>query len=288
MNLSKSLQLLYLFFVVFFTVSCELINPAEEIPSYIYVDEFTLSTNLLEEGENTHNINDVWIYIEGEFIGIFELPAEIPVLASGENEILLYPGIKVNGIAASRDKYPFYSNYTTSETLSPYESDEDILKLSPNVQYLSETVFEWIENFEDAGLTLDTTYNSTTKIQIKNESGNNFGFISLDDSHIDFECISNDAFVLPQNNTPVYLELDYKNNLNFQIGLIISNPSSTDIQPVISLNPIENWNKIYIDLTYFVVQNINASSFIIFIAASKTDEIDTAEIYIDNLKLIHF
>ena len=54
MNLSKSLQLLYLFFVVFFTVSCELINPAEEIPSYIYVDEFTLSTNLLEEGEKSH------------------------------------------------------------------------------------------------------------------------------------------------------------------------------------------------------------------------------------------
>jgi len=288
MDLIRNVRLLYILVVVFFTSSCDIINPAEEIPSYIRVDTFTLTTNAIEEGENTHKINDVWVYVKGDFIGVFELPAEIPILANGTNEILLYPGIKVNGIAASRDKYPFYSAYSTNIDLVRYSSDDDIIELRPNVNYLSESVFEWIENFEDAGLTLDTTYNSNTQIQIKNESGNNFGYIKLDNSHINFECFSTKAFVLPQNNTPVYLELDYKNDINFQVGLIIDNPSSTDIQPVISLNPIEKWNKIYIDLTNIIVLNINASSFIIFIAASKDDEVDTAEIFIDNIKLIHF
>jgi hypothetical protein len=97
-------------FLLTFT-SCELINPDEDAPSYIAVNEFTFdpSPTLSEFGPSTSTkIKDVWVYIDNEFQGTYELPARFPVLKTGAQQIILSPGIFLNGIAATRSPYPFY------------------------------------------------------------------------------------------------------------------------------------------------------------------------------------
>jgi hypothetical protein len=61
--------------------SCELINPVEEIPSFIQIDSFVMEDNVLaDEGSLSHDIRDAWVFIDDEMIGIYELPARIPIL----------------------------------------------------------------------------------------------------------------------------------------------------------------------------------------------------------------
>src|SRR5688500_13907587 len=88
------------------------VNP-EEIPSYLYIDKINLQT-LAGEGTSKQDITDAWVYVQGQAIGVFELPARIPVLAEGNPEVWVYAGIKKDGISSTRVKYPFFKPFITS------------------------------------------------------------------------------------------------------------------------------------------------------------------------------
>ncbi|MCD6346268.1 MAG: hypothetical protein J7L96_02485, partial [Bacteroidales bacterium] len=88
--------------------SCEIINPPEQIPSYIRIDTFNVLVNDFDQGSASHMITDIWINIGGKIIGTYVMPFTIPTLETGLQTVIISPGIKVNGISASRRKYPFY------------------------------------------------------------------------------------------------------------------------------------------------------------------------------------
>ena len=114
-----------LFFVLLIYSSCNK-NLEAEIPSYIEIEEF----NYLNNGSSviphtdgydnyqSTNISDVWVSMNGQTIGVFEMPCTIPILSDGNHSFDLYPGIKVNGISGSREKYIFYEKYTTVANLN--------------------------------------------------------------------------------------------------------------------------------------------------------------------------
>ena len=43
--------------------------------------------------------------MDGTFLGAFELPSTIPILADGEHNFSIYAGVKANGISATRIRY---------------------------------------------------------------------------------------------------------------------------------------------------------------------------------------
>ena len=98
--------LLFLFFAIALT-SCNIINPAEPVPSYLKVDSFSLaaSTTL---GSTSNKIADVYVYVDTKFQGAYPIGSTFPILESGSHEMLFYPGIALNGIANTREPYPFY------------------------------------------------------------------------------------------------------------------------------------------------------------------------------------
>ncbi len=266
--------------------SCDIINPEEDIPSYIHIDKFSLVTTTLQ-GANTHKITDAWVFVDGDFIGVFEIPVTFPVLSSGMHQVSIKPGIKIYGIAASREIYPFYKKYTVTKDLMPRQIDT----ISPVVYYLDELNFGelWMEDFEDAGMKLDTSFGSKVEIVQYNDTiiNSKTGFIALSAVNDYFECKSEDLN-LPKYGERVYLEMDYKCNNEFTVGLWANNTANAIRQPIILLNTTSGWNKIYIDLTQTITSNNNASSFSLYINASINEEKQTAEIYVDNLKIIHF
>ncbi|MEM9024932.1 MAG: hypothetical protein AAGB22_14400, partial [Bacteroidota bacterium] len=92
--------------------SCDIINPEEEIPSFLRIDSINLNiTNSGIQGAPTENITEAWVFWNSELIGVFELPAIIPILAAGQGELQVAAGIQVNGIGAKREIYPFYQAF---------------------------------------------------------------------------------------------------------------------------------------------------------------------------------
>ena len=275
-----------------FLYSCELINPTESLPSYIHIDSISLTTaNHPEYGSSSHKITDAWVYVDDQPIGAFELPATIPVLYSGNHTVIIKPGIKINGIAGTRSIYPFYTTFTSSENLKT----KAVLVINPTLTYNSYTNFPWMENFEDGGVSLIKTSVSDTIIKQTSDSSKVFeghysGVINLDANKSFFQCETSSSYGLPSGgDNPVFIEMNYKANQVFLVGLYASN-SYGDIQRLEALyiNPTSNWNKIYVNLkTVLEMTTISDPTYKVFIEAQYSSTVSTTEILLDNLKLVY-
>lgn len=268
--------------------SCKKFNKEEPIPSYIKITKSTLSCDSILQGTTNSNISDIWVNIEGNRQGIYELPVNFPVIGTGSSLITLRAGIKTNGIAASRIIYPFFSTINIDTTLTP----ENQLTLAPVFTYLPETIFSWLENFQGNGFSLARTSKSDTLMYTKSDSINplqKYGVFYIDAIRQNFYYKSTDHYVLPSNGSAVFLELDYQCDHPFVFGLIINKYQQSIETPVIYLNPHPNsFNHIYIDLSYIVSQNSDALDYDIFFGASLYSTYTKGEVKIDNIKLIHF
>lgn len=289
----NTLRFLIISFIASFVfISCE---PKDGIgiPSYIHISQIDLSTNSAQ-GTASHKITDAWVYIEGQLIGVFELPATFPLLKSGSHEVTIYAGIKVNGISATRSPYPFYNPVNLSANLIPGAVDT----LPPiTVTYDPTTTFVWMENFDTGAMTLDTTTGSqaplvrtsdpTLVFAYNNETNTHSATAFITGDSVLFECVTVSKFNLPKNGSPVFLEMNYKNNFNLTVGLIATVSGQTYQQPVLVLNPSPDWNKIYINLTPTIAYYATATDFRIFLGLLRTPGADTASISLDHLKLLH-
>ena len=280
-----------LFVIVLFFTSCDFFDPEEKIPAYIHIEGINFSTSS-EQGSSSSNITDAWVYVDDQLIGAFELPITFPVLMDGPHTLKVKPGIKLNGIAESRAINPFYTTYTTKINLIP----DSTTNVYPSSTYYSSVVFEWMEAFEDGGISLEKTYRSDTSIEKTfpgdprafDDGGNYSGIICLDTAHDFFECKTSESFELPQTGSAVFLEMNYKNNIEFSVG-VFANTTGTSIQhELLVLNPTNTWRKIYVNLTGRVSEESDADNFQIFFGAKKPDNLTNGEILIDNLKLLHY
>lgn len=267
-----------------FLSSCDLINPEEKTPSFLRIEDVKLTTNAYLQGPNNDMITDAWVTVNGDFIGLFEMPFEIPVLQSGDVSIYVKPGIKNNGIAASRIYYPFYTIYHVDTVLEEMQT----LVLTPTVKYYDEAVFSWIETFEDPGITIDTTSISNINLKIISDHGSRVGYIELNDSADFYDAETINSYEFPSDLYATFIEMDYQCNQAFEVGIYITVSSSIIIQPLIYLYPSEEWNKIYIDATYYAQTTTDAEDFKIYFSASKDTSIEQGYVKLDNIKLVHF
>ncbi|MCB0397178.1 MAG: hypothetical protein KDD36_11010 [Flavobacteriales bacterium] len=273
--------------VITFMSACELINPDEQIPTYLRIDQFNLTTNQASEGSARHKITDAWVYIDDQAIGAFELPARVPVPYSGSHKVTIYPGIKMNGISATRVIYPFFTSYNQTLDLVPAET----ITLNPTTTYTSFTQFAWMETFDNAGFSLEKTSKSDTTMTKALTAdifeGKGSGRIYLDTGDTLFEAKSTDAFKLPKGEA-IFLEMHYKCNHPFVVGLIANGTQLTTQFPVFSFNPTTEWNKIYINLTQEVGNQNNIIDYNVFIGVSRDGSYAVnPEIFLDNFKLVY-
>jgi len=258
------------------------------IPGYVTVNEFTLDTKF-EEGSDSHHITDVWVYLDDEFQGTYEVPATFPVLADGSHLLRLRAGIKVSGLDAWRSIYQFYDFESHTVDFKP---NEDYV-FNPTVEYFSETKFAWMEDFENPGLSFKATENSDTSFQRINDNqlvfeGNGSGGFFLDTNRRIFEGITNSTYNLPIAGRSVYLEMDYRSSNTMVIGVIGWQSGGLQEQKQsLILYPSEEWNKIYVNLSVEVSSMSDALGYSIWIGAILDAENDTSYCYYDNFKLIH-
>ena len=176
----------------------------------------------------------------------------------------------------------FYSSYFEEFMFNP---DSTII-IKPIVNYLDSIDFPVLEDFEGSGLEIDTDSLSFTRNNANGIHGN-YGKITLQDSMYISEITTFELENLPQVGAPVFLELDYKCNTQFLVGVYVNYPQSVIQKDLLWINPKEDWNKIYVNLTSTVSEGINASSFKVFIGMTRDFELEKNELYFDNLKVVY-
>lgn len=271
--------------------SCELYNPSEPIPAYIHIDKIALSTIAATEGSNSHKITDAWVYVDEQLIGCFELPATFPVLNEGNHQVKIRAGIKVNGIAATRAPYPFYTIYDTIVNLQKGVK----LNLAPTVKYRTNMTFSFMEDFENTGTIISKSPTSGVDTVIQRLyfpdpnifEGSGSGIAYLDNSHSFFEGVSSTSYVLPKSGADVFLEFNYKCNREFVVGTFAHSTSGTAKDAALTFNPSANWNKAYVYLTTVVSTNSNATDYSIFFGMVNNTASDSLALLLDNIKLVY-
>ncbi len=295
--MKKAACLFVLSIVLAFLEACSVIDPPISIPSYIHIDSIHVTDTYTTQGTASSKISDAWVYVNNQYIGAFPLPATIPVLSQGSDTVSIDAGIEISGISANRGQYPFYGQFKQKAILTQGQK----ISIRPTVTYLPKTVFVWKEDFEQSSTTFQPGQNGKSPVPLQklNHSplvfqGNASGMAIMDSINKGqnfFEQWSSNAFVLPSDGSPVYVELNYLCNNSFTVGMYTSADTTAPI-PVINMNPCpqltrSNWKKIYINLTP-ALQQFPAASYYIYFYMDQDPGVAAPTLYIDNVKLLIF
>lgn len=261
------------------------------VPAYIHIPAIELVTNPAQEGTSSQNIRDVWVFVDGNVQGVYPLPTTFPILRDGPITFKLNAGIAVNGISATRAIYPFYRQYDTTMVLVRGRTDT----IRPVTTYNSQITFGYMEDFESQGFSLRTTNQSDTTFLPREtlapgeayEGVGAMGF-AVDGRASNFMCETIQAFNFPGGGgRAIFLELNYRNNIPFDVGLQIIEADGQFIdQPLVTLAPSAGiWRKQYVNFTPFVQGRTGVTYRVIF-NASHGGGAEAGRVFVDNLKLI--
>ncbi len=273
-------------FLIISVSSCALFEAYDKVPMFIEINSVSLETES-GQGSNHHKIIDIWPTADGEGLGVFEMPITFPVLDEDENTKMFYQaGIRRLGEFEDHTIYPFY------ERLEVDHNFEENTTITPDLKfkYKESTVFRMVQGFDNQVLfTNEVDDDSLTVMTIvEDDCAEGFcGLIKLTPENPEFAAASSELYVdIPTNGTAVYLEMEYKTDINLSIGLQ-SEVNGTDFeQYFITVLPTDTWNKVYIDMAEILLASQLDSYRIVLGALNTTD--GPVEVRVDNIKLLHF
>jgi len=277
-------------------------NRKAEIPVFVTVENFRIETDFNLSGTASTNITTIWVELDDEQIGAFELPVSFPIITNGKQQTLkIIPGINLNGIAALRNQYEFYKPYELTKT---FVEGEEIKIQSPGKTFPVTGYQPWatttrVEDFEGAGLNFDRTLKSDTSLLITNNPAEVFSEPLLNEANlrsgkivipkgnsiVEFRSIN--SYKLPTFSRNVYLEVNYKCEVPVTFGVFANGFNQVVQAPVVTVNPTATWRKIYINIAVEVSAYPNAIDYNVFFGAINTDQNNTKTIFIDNIKLVY-
>lgn len=257
----------------------------EVAPAFVTVEGFTLTTGP-GQGAATTDVREVWAFIGEEFLGVFPLPARIPVHAVGTRELRLEAGIRQDGRSATPDVYPFYAPVTRSVDLSSGETTA--LGTLPLV-YRPETVFGFVEDFEGSERAF-TTADGAGTLERQTEtvrSGAGAGVILLTPGNPLTEVTTVRTFrgldAVPIN---VWLEVDYRGDAAGVFGVT----GERDALPVRvfdpGFRPRPEWTKIYFNLGP-VIGSAALPELRVALSVLLASGSGAGAVYLDNVKLLY-
>lgn len=291
----------YLFSLLFLSLlglnSCDIINPEETIPSFIYIEPFEFEAGPIEGTEN-QVFPYVQVLIGTENLGFHSVPSRIPLLLEGPQSIDLFPGISENGISSLTNVYNMIKFNQVEVDLEPTKVDT----IQVTYSYKENLVFPIVEPFESELHVFreDLDGDNFTKIELIPEDafeGNRSARITINKEHPSFDVASERMATLPPDGTLVYLEMNYKAENIFSVGVFWTSLAEGRRSSFTNfINPKEDWNKIYLnfsDIFDFINGQQGVTDWQIGISARipiVDGELEDVErnVWFDNIKLIHF
>jgi hypothetical protein len=273
----------------------------EPLPAYLKIAPFQLTVTSTQHGSVSHKITNASVTLLDDEanaayrIGVLPLPADVPVLSKGELTIQIDPVIRTNGSSQFLNIYPFYSRFTKTINLVEQQTTE----VQPVSSYIPEAKFEFIEDFEGSTqlFTLEKDGNVKTAIVVAEEvvfEGNASGHIYLDTANSLIAVATNQVFEIEATTAArVFLEVNFKTEVIIEFAVITVDNSGLETPNFeFGVLPSDEWNKIYFDVTE-LISNSMETKFRFGIRAELPIEngkftLNEADIYLDNIKVVHF
>jgi hypothetical protein len=271
--------------ILFLHSSCKKYSPAEEA-FFIKPGQISVSTTS-SQGSGSHKITDLWLYVNGQFQGAYPVENTMPIVSKGASaKINIYAGIKRNGISDTR----IFSNFYQLLEIDTFVTSGKTITRPFTFKYSPAVTFTWTENFDGQGYSVQKSAGfSDTTFRIADPSD------SFEGKSLELGLSANSptgsvaqiesggsGFALPFNSSDVFLELNYKCNTNFVVGLIGEDNS---LKSALTVNAHDEWNKIYIQLAEAIGTAPVSSKYKVFFSFIKLQE-GSPRIFLDNIKLV--
>lgn len=300
---SKPYHLFFVFMLVYLFVltGCYKFEGDQTVPSYISISGINLETYYPEQGTNSEDIVDIWVYVDDGLLGVFEFPEDesspaiFPVLAAGEHKLEIRPGIKLNGISSTRVPYPFYKPIVFEEFDFVPGTTQSLGELTTS--YFSDTKFAWIEDFEQSDNSIETTSWSDTAIvrtmpenspiAFLSPDSQYSGIINLDADSSEYGGTSYNSFEAQTAGTIIIMEMNFKTDNYLTTGLLIRDNSTVEEKNLLILNHSDDWKKIYINLGANLSLYPTAIDYKIIFRAGLESYKSEAQILLDNIKIVY-
>jgi hypothetical protein len=262
-----------------------------DVPHRLHIPDWTFAVEP-GQGEPTERIEEVWVYTERGVLGAFPLPADISLLQEdlGESESLtLLPGIRVNGVSASRKPYPFYRTTVLDLAVTPGQQDTLIpaTGYADGVEVVVAEDFETANRFSEAATSTAEVVRTTDPDLVLD--GEASGYIVLGpDARVLTATTNEQQYPLPPDGA-VWLEIDYRCSHEFAVGLLAVNGVNTTRTPILVLRATEGERKkVYLDLAPVVRSLPGTDWWELTLDAAWDGTTEGAYVVVDNLKLVTF
>lgn len=266
-------------------------------PEVLEISEYTLTTTPLQ-GTAQHGVEEVWVYSATDVLGVYPLPARVTLPAGEPQTLTLLPGIRANGVAATRKDYPFYKANVVDIDGDPSTLEEHAFA----GQYVEgpalSTKVILAENFDTANLFVESADSNVEVQRITDPEdvfeGDGSGYMHLDSAHTRLNAVTFERFFDLPRDRLVYLEFHYKCDIPFVVGLQVFGGTQAGRLDILVLNSTCNesgecqWKKMYLDLYPALSSMPDAGSFEIGVSSNIFADGSEGNIWLDNLKFVHF
>jgi hypothetical protein len=278
-------QYLRLLFLIPILSLCK--NKASNPIGLIEIKQFASGYSSGSDTLGVQQFDDVWIITPNEDLGVYELPAKIPMKALSDSiDLFITPGYKYENFSEIRVKYQLIKPYIKKVKLEAGKS----YTLTPTFKYFDNYKID-IENFESGGVKLTKLSFADTNFIVGNDptymlNNSKYGQIVLTNTKKKMGLKTTNKYALPLGNSAdkAFLEFSYKSDVAIVVGLHDGNQSYAAI---VEKDKSATWTKAYLDLAPSSKSaNYTQGSYVYFTATNK-DGLPTANIFIDEIKVIY-
>lgn len=267
--------------------SCSQLEENEPLPAFMYIDSLKFEVADASQGSAAQDLPHVWINVGGDFVGTWETPALIPLNYEGNFECRFNPGMVINGISTLPE---------INEAMNPYIVDVELVRgeidtIRPIIRYDSTTIFKLTNDFDLSthDFREDLDGNAFTSMNISEDAfDGKAGVIRITEEN-PLALITHrlDFTDIPLNSNQKFLELHYKNDVPFELGIRSYNEVGDPVDEYfVGLNPTDTWKKVYIDYTD-IIGVFEADRMRVLIGAVLQDGRQEGTIRLDNIKFLH-
>lgn len=283
------ISLLLLF--VTLQMRCDVINPEEEIPSYLHIESFEIEENtLVEEGSLRSKIVAAQVLVNNVGVGVIPIPGTIPVFATGDAVITLDPMIQENGANDLLSLYPFFTRVTMNANFAIGEETT----INPKSTYISNaTILRGDFNGSNVFFVEDVDGNPETKVEITQIGGQagegGVGKIVLTEENPIFTGATNvNAPYDISEASRIWLEIQYKTDVPMLFGLLDRTDGDTFDYDEYGVAIKTEWNTLYFNLLDLIrsqqIERFQLSLRANYVVGSELEE---AQVLLDNIKLVY-
>lgn len=261
---------------------CNVINPKEQVPTYIHIDSFRF------QGTASSDIKAVWAYYNNNPVGVFDLPATFPVPATGTGVLSLAPAVLINGQNNLLTIYPYYSFDTMTFTAKP----GTIINHAPKTDYYSGVISDMLSDFSNSQTKFKLYTGNVEMVPVtadslvyKDASCGGVFLRAKGDSCLD----STARFSIPAGTQYAFIEFDYNSTVPFFVGMSsnLSKVVSSDPYFLAGIRPNGKWQKFYLNIHGFT-STYTGDTYSFFVKAILDPSQTSGRLLLDNVKLVTF